>query len=274
MVSSKQGGNDKKRFRLWLAVIVVIVVVLGVLIAVNRHSSKQDASTEQSAEQETKESAQVTEAAEESEDSQSAESTDEEEPADTAEEDDTGLEFPYKLDHNRLRIDSLFQYSGVNPDAQLENGDDIASIQLKNISDQYLESAEISVELDNGTAFSFTVQDIPAGKSVTAFDTANTSYDGKAGVAYIEAQASYNADASINEDACAVTKDDQGVHLQNISGDTLNNIQVKYHSILDDMYFGGLSYTATVDSLAVDETTVVDMSEDMLGDVEIVSIAY
>lgn len=273
-MSSKQGGNDKKRFRLWLAVIVVIVVVLGVLIAVNRHSSKQDASTEQSAEQETKETAQVTEAAEESEDSQSAESTDEEEPADTAEEDDTGLEFPYKLDHNRLRIDSLFQYSGVNPDAQLENGDDIASIQLKNISDQYLESAEISVELDNGTAFSFTVQDIPAGKSVTAFDTANTSYDGKAGVAYIEAQASYNADASINEDACAVTKDDQGVHLQNISGDTLNNIQVKYHSILDDMYFGGLSYTATVDSLAVDETTTVDTSEDMLGDVEIVSIAY
>lgn len=274
MVSSKQGGNDKKRFRLWLAVIVVIVVVLGVLIAVNRHSSKQDASTEQSAEQETKESAQVTEAAEESEDSQSTEATDEEEPADTAEEDDTGLEFPYKLDHNRLRIDSLFQYSGANPDAQLENGDDIASIQLKNISDQYLESAEISVELDNGTAFSFTVQDIPAGKSVTAFDTANTSYDGKAGVAYIEAQASYNADASINEDACAVTKDDQGVHLQNISGDTLNNIQVKYHSILDDMYFGGLSYTAIVDSLAVDETTAVDTSEDMLGDVEIVSIAY
>lgn len=274
MVSSKQGGNDKKRFRLWLAVIVVIVVVLGVLIAVNRHSSKQDASTEQSAEQETKESAQVTEAAEESEDSQSAESTDEEEPADTAEEDDTGLEFPYKLDHNRLRIDSLFQYSGVNPDAQLENGDDIASIQLKNISDQYLESAEISVELDNGTAFSFTLQDIPAGKSVTAFDTANTSYDGNAGVAYIEAQASYNADASVNEDACAITKDDQGVHLQNISGDTLNNIQVKYHSILDDMYFGGLSYTATVDSLAVDQTTDVDTSEDMLGDVEIVSVAY
>lgn len=273
-MSSKQGGNDKKRFQLWLAVIVVIVVVLGALIAVNKHSSKQDASTEQSAEQETKESAQVTEAAEESEDSQSAESTDEEEPADTAEEDDTGLEFPYKLDHNRLRIDSLFQYSGVNPDAQLENGDDIASIQLKNISDQYLESAEISVELDNGTAFSFTLQDIPAGKSVTAFDTANTSYDGNAGVAYIEAQASYNADASVNEDACAITKDDQGVHLQNISGDTLNNIQVKYHSILDDMYFGGLSYTATVDSLAVDETTAVDTSEDMLGDVEIVSIAY
>lgn len=274
IVSSKQGGNDKKRFRLWLAVIVVIVVVLGVLIAVNRHSSKQDASTEQSAEQETKESAQVTEAAEESEDSQSAEATDEEESADTVEEDDTGLEFPYKLDHNRLRIDSLFQYSGVNPDAQLENGDDIASIQLKNISDQYLESAEISVELDNGTAFSFTLQDIPAGKSVTAFDTANTSYDGNAGVAYIEAQASYNADASVNEDACAITKDDQGVHLQNISGDTLNNIQVKYHSILDDMYFGGLSYTATVDSLAVDQTTDVDTSEDMLGDVEIVSVAY
>lgn len=274
IVSSKQGGNDKKRFQLWLAVIVVIVVVLGALIAVNKHSSKQDASTEQSAEQETKESAQVTEAAEESEDSQSAESTDEEEPADTAEEDDTGLEFPYKLDHNRLRIDSLFQYSGVNPDAQLENGDDIASIQLKNISDQYLESAVISVELDNGTAFSFTLQDIPAGKSVTAFDTANTSYDGNAGVAYIEAQASYNADASVNEDACAITKDDQGVHLQNISGDTLNNIQVKYHSILDDMYFGGLSYTATVDSLAVDQTTDVDTSEDMLGDVEIVSVAY
>ena len=66
------------------------------------------------------------------------------------------------MDEDRLQVDSLFQYSGINPDAQNAECEDVASIQMKNNSEQYLESAEISVELTDGSAYSFTVQDIPS----------------------------------------------------------------------------------------------------------------
>ena len=159
-------------------------------------------------------------------------------------------------------------------DAQNEECEDVASLQLKNNSDQYLEKAEISVELTDGTAFSFEVEDIPAGKSVMAFDTANTAYDGKTGVALIDAMTTYSSDAGLKETDVKITSDDNGVQLENISGDVLANLKIKYHCVMDDMYFGGISSETEVAGLAAGETTTVDTSESILGDAEVVSITY
>ena len=191
-----------------------------------------------------------------------------------SEETDTGLEFPYLLDDDKIQIDSLFQYSGINLDAQNEECEDVASLQLKNNSDQYLEKAEISVELTDGTAFSFEVEDIPDGKSVMAFDTANTAYDGKTGVALIDATTTYSSDAGLKETDVKITSDDNGVQLENISGNALANLKIKYHCVMDDMYFGGISSETEVAGLAAGETTTVDTSESILGDAEVVSITY
>lgn len=172
-MGDRQSGHGRKKNRLWILLIVVIVVLLGIVIAINQGGHEQEPSTEQTDENETVD------------DVQTAETNEEE--TEPSEETDTGLEFPYLLDDDKIQIDSLFQYSGINMDAQNEECEDVASLQLKNNSDQYLEKAEISVELTDGTAFSFEVEDIPAGKSVMAFDTANTAYDGKTGVALIDA---------------------------------------------------------------------------------------
>ena len=120
-----------------------------------------------------------------------------EEDEEDAEETDEGLAFPYLLEEEQIQVDSLFQYSGINPDAENAECEDVAAIQMKNNSEQYLESAEVSVELSDGTAYSFVVQDIPAGKSVIAFESGNTSYDGKTGVAFIEAKTSYSSEAGV-----------------------------------------------------------------------------
>ena len=240
--------------------IVVIVVLLGIVIAINQGGHEQEPSTEQTDENETVD------------DVQTAETNEEE--TEPSEETDTGLEFPYLLDDDKIQIDSLFQYSGINMDAQNEECEDVASLQLKNNSDQYLEKAEISVELTDGTAFSFEVEDIPAGKSVMAFDTANTAYDGKTGVALIDATTTYSSDAGLKETDVKITSDDNGVQLENISGDVLANLKIKYHCVMDDMYFGGISSETEVAGLAAGETTTVDTSESILGDAEVVSITY
>lgn len=259
-VSDRQSGHGRKKNRLWILLIVVIVVLLGIVIAINQGGHEQEPSTEQTDENETVD------------DVQTAETNEEE--TEPSEETDTGLEFPYLLDDDKIQIDSLFQYSGINMDAQNEECEDVASLQLKNNSDQYLEKAEISVELTDGTAFSFEVEDIPAGKAVMAFDTANTAYDGKTGVALIDATTTYSSDAGLKETDVKITSDDNGVQLENISGDALANLKIKYHCVMDDMYFGGISSETEVAGLAAGETTTVDTSESILGDAEVVSITY
>lgn len=259
-VSNRQSGHGRKKNRLWILLIVVIVVLLGIVIAINQGGHEQEPSTEQTDENETVD------------DVQTAETNEEE--TEPSVETDTGLEFPYLLDDDKIQIDSLFQYSGINMDAQNEECEDVASLQLKNNSDQYLEKAEISVELTDGTAFSFEVEDVPASKSVMAFDTANTVYDGKTGVALIDAATTYSSDAGLKETDVKIISDDNGVQMENISGNALANLKIKYHCVMDDMYFGGISSETEVAGLAAGETTTVDTSESILGDAEVVSITY
>lgn len=259
-MSNRQSGHGRKKNRLWILLIVVIVVLLGIVIAINQGGHEQEPSTEQTDENETVD------------DVQTAETNEEE--TEPSVETDTGLEFPYLLDDDKIQIDSLFQYSGINMDAQNEECEDVASLQLKNNSDQYLEKAEISVELTDGTAFSFEVEDVPASKSVMAFDTANTVYDGKTGVALIDAATTYSSDAGLKETDVKIISDDNGVQMENISGNALANLKIKYHCVMDDMYFGGISSETEVAGLAAGETTTVDTSESILGDAEVVSITY
>lgn len=258
-MSDRQSGTGRKQRKLWIVLILAIVVILGVVIAVNQSSSKQESSTEKSEENE--EASKVTDAAEDAAE-------------EDAEETDEGLAFPYLLEEEQIQVDSLFQYSGINPDAENAECEDVAAIQMKNNSEQYLESAEVSVELSDGTAYSFVVQDIPAGKSVIAFESGNTSYDGKTGVAFIEAKTSYSSEVGVKEDEVKVTSDDNGVQISNISGDAIGTMKVKYHCVMDDMYFGGISSETEVDGLAAGESTAVDTSESILGDADVVSITY
>ena len=258
-MSDRQSGTGKKQRKLWIVLILAIVVILGVVIAVNQSSSKQESSTEKSEENEV--ASKVTEAAEDAAEEDS-------------EETNEGLAFPYLLEEEQIQVDSLFQYSGINPDAENAECEDVAAIQMKNNSEQYLESAEVSVELTDGTAYSFVVQDIPAGKSVIAFESGNTSYDGKTGVAFIEAKTAYSSEAGVKEDEVKVTSDDNGVQISNISGDAIGTMKVKYHCVMDDMYFGGISSETEVDGLAAGESTAVDTSESILGDADVVSITY
>lgn len=102
----------------------------------------------------------------------------------------------------------------------------------------------------------------------------NTSYDGKTGVAFIEAKTSYSSEVGVKEDEVKVTSDDNGVQISNISGDAIGTMKVKYHCVMDDMYFGGISSETEVDGLAAGESTAVDTSESILGDADVVSITY
>ena len=80
------------------------------------------------------------------------------------------------MEDGNLQVDSLFQYSGINPDCDGEMGDDIAALQVTNLSDRFVERAELTATLLDGTGLNFVITNVPAGQTVLAFAVDNAAY--------------------------------------------------------------------------------------------------
>lgn len=192
----------------------------------------------------------------------------------TKKTEEQSLEFPYKLDNDQLEIESVFQYSGMNPDYDDEEGEDIGAIQLKNCSEKYLESAEITVTAADDQTYIFVVENLPAESSVMAFEVNNKELPALATVTKIDAKTSYSEQISLNEETISVSTDETGIHLENISTESIQNMTVIYHCALEDDYFGGKSYQKEVESLDAGESIFVEADECYLGEAAVVGIKY
>ena len=171
-----------------------------------------------------------------------------------------------------LTVDALFQYSGLNPDCGDEENDDIASLQITNTTGKYVQTAHISVALPDGTVLNFVLQDIPADSVVYAFDTANTACAAGPEIAQLEAEVSFCEEASLMEAALTVTDTEMVVELGNKTNADLNGLTVTYHSMLDDIIFGGTAYTQQAD-IPAGQTTALEAWECYLGSVRTVRVA-
>lgn len=237
---------------------------------VKAETTKDDSAKDNTAQQETPDSTETAKA--ENTPTEAPESTPTETPATPTPK--PGIEFPYVVDEDGLQAEAVFQLGGVNPDCQDEMCENAGALQVKNVSDKYLESADIKAVLTDGAEFNFHVEDVPAGETVLAFDTENKEYDGKTNVKTMEAETTYSADASLKEEALNITVEEDGIHVENISGSDIGNLTVKYHCMFDDAYYGGISYEKTVETLGADETVVLDASECYIGEVAVVNVLY
>lgn len=181
------------------------------------------------------------------------------------------IAFPYRLEEEELEIEALFQYSGLNPDYKDEEGEDVGAVQFKNCSKRYLEEANLTIRMEDGTTLHFQIQDLPAGSSTMAFELSNTSYDDKKAAVDVNAEVTY-AEASLQEAIFAVNSKGSTVEVTNQTDDSYDHITVVYRCVMDNMYFGGKSYSKEIDSLKAEENTSVDTSECYFGEAAVVNI--
>lgn len=181
--------------------------------------------------------------------------------------------FPLTVDDGRLEINSLFQFSGINPDCGDQEGEDIAAIVLKNVSSLYLAEAKVTLTLLDGTQLNFFVTELPAGASVMAFSTENLSIPAHAECISTACETSFDPTAVTVSDQ--VTAEADGVHitLTNISDQDISQIVVYCRSPLGEEYFGGTTYSYTVTDLPAGESTTVDAVDCILGMAEVVRFA-
>ena len=185
----------------------------------------------------------------------------------------SSVEFPCLLEDEKLKIDSVFQFDGINPDSGNQQGANIATITITNLSDTYLESAELSVTTDSGEVLRFLISDLPAGKTALAFSTDNASVDQSATYTDIACASVFNTGASMHEDQVTVTVEGTKVTLKNNTSEELANIVVYCHASLGDQLFGGITYNYTVNNLPAYGTAEIDAVECFLGLTEVVRIA-
>lgn len=180
--------------------------------------------------------------------------------------------FPLIIEEGKLEIESIIQYDGLNPDCGNQEGNDIAAITVRNVSDVYLKSAEISMTTNDGNILTFAITDLPAGKTVFAFSQENTSVIADAVYGDVICQASFDADANMSQDQVSVSVDGTVITLQNETNESLSNIVVYCHSTLGDQFFGGITYTYSIETLPANGSSEVDALDCILGLAEVVRI--
>lgn len=180
--------------------------------------------------------------------------------------------FPLAIEEGKLEIESVIQYDGLNPDCENQEGNDIAAITVRNVSDVYLKSAEVLMTTNTGNIITFVITDLPAGETVFAFSQENTSVKSDMVYGDVICEAIFDAGANMSEDQLAVSVDGTVITLQNKTNESLTNIVVYCHSTLGDQYFGGITYTYSIQRLPANGSTEVDAADCILGLAEVVRI--
>lgn len=183
------------------------------------------------------------------------------------------MEYPAVLEDGRLLLENMFQYEGINPDCGMESGKSIVAVTLCNTSEDYLDEANLSMELSDGRTATFCVTDMPAGHSVIAFATDNTQLEQDVACVGISCDASWSSMEVAMPEAVSVTAEEITITITNNTAQEIPALTVYCRDIFDASYFGGKTYQYTVYNLAANGTVVVEALDSIMGQTEVVRIA-
>lgn len=182
------------------------------------------------------------------------------------------IAFPIALENGKLEIESLFSYTGLNPDADNADVSDSAAIVLVNRSGEYMAEARITMVLTNGDVANFVATDLPAGKRVMVFCADGAAADNDTGCVEVHCEAVFDPDASMEAERIAVSVDGMTVTVENLTGNEIPELVIYCRCPLGEEYFGGITYQYQVNSLPANGTATVDAWDCVLGMAEVVRI--
>lgn len=171
-----------------------------------------------------------------------------------------------------LTLQAVLPFSGPNVDADGAESDQLATIIVQNNGGMAVGAADITLTCEDGAELHFRVTDLPVGGSCYAFELNSAQYTGENRVC--AASAEVEPDGSLSVDyRVTVMVQDGGLVLVNMTEDTLRNVTVRYRTDTGGTYFGGLSYTATVEELAPGASQTVLAAECYMGLPSVIAVS-
>lgn len=182
------------------------------------------------------------------------------------------VQFPYELEDGKLQILSLFQSSVSNPDSDGSYVEDLAALEITNCSSMHLKTATIEVTMNAGETLTFVLEEIPADKTVWVFEANNKCYDTKQKCVEIKCTATFTEKTVLLEEQLHIKAEETLVMVTNVSNGILENLELEFHCLFEDVYYGGKTYKYHLNTLKVEEAASIDVWECYLGVAEIVNI--
>lgn len=275
----KKWKNTKKIISLAILWMLAVAVCCGCTAADGSAKKGQDladvktenAQTENAAENIEIESIWQTEPIQKSETTDSGEDELQTQMADSAREEEK-FTFPMLVDSERLEVTAVFGYTGMNPDAENVYAENIAAIQLKNKSGQYVKKAQITLTLSNGDVLNMELEDIPAEMEALAFEIDNKDYDDHYRIEEISVQSEYEAEKEMTEVSYKINGNQ--ILVKNLTNEKINNVTIDYHCAIDGIYYGGKAFHLQAGEIeAGGEVSAVD-ENCFVGDIAVVNIAH
>lgn len=183
-----------------------------------------------------------------------------------------GADYPAELEDGRLILESLFQFDGMNPDCNMENGSSIAAVILENASEEFLLEARLELELADGTAVEFFVTNLPAGKKTMAFSVDNTMLDEDAVCVNVSCDAVWGKTAEAMPETVSVSVDGTAITVRNLTDQEIPALTVYCRDPFNESYFGGKTQEYTINNLSANGTVTVQALESIMGLTEVVRI--
>ena len=175
-----------------------------------------------------------------------------------------------------LTLQAVLPFSGPNVDADGAESDQLATIIVQNDGGMAVGAADITLTCEDGAELRFRVTDeqdkVEFSNVSYAFELNSAQYTGENRVC--AASAEVEPDGSLSVDyRVSVMVQDGGLVLVNMTEDTLHNVTVRYRTDTGGTYFGGLSYTATVEELAPGASQTVLAAECYMGLPSVIAVS-
>ena len=184
-----------------------------------------------------------------------------------------GLAFPYELEDGKISVDSIFQFTGFNPDNENVEGENIAALTVVNQSEQHLASAQFTVKLADGAQLAFEITDLPAGQKAMIFEKENQVYELDDVCEEITDTAEFEDSSPVMADRLSAEVQETAVTLTNNSEEDLTDLLLHCHCVIDDACFGGLTYTYPIESIPAGQSASVDAVDCYLGQAAVVRVS-
>ena len=148
------------------------------------------------------------------------------------------------LSDTNLKIESVGSYSGI----YIEDGSDeqvtnVAAMLITNNSDQMLQIAEITFQVNDTETASFKVTDLPAGTSTLVLEANKREYSEEDSYTYGETATGYMEQPSLEEDKFDLVTEGGKITLKNKTDQSYDKVYVYYKYVqLGGAYLGGITY--------------------------------
>lgn len=175
----------------------------------------------------------------------------------------------------KITCDSFGRFSGQYvEDGRDELVESVAAILVTNRSNEYLEYATLTFDID-GEGANFIVTGLPAGASAWVLEAGKLAIVSGADFTYQDCVSSFREDIVVSSDKIALKADGNMLTATNTSSETLKNVVVYYRVLhTDGNYLGGITYTANFDTLEPGASTEVLAGHYSADDCEVVRVSW